>query len=59
MDRHKFLVLYDYVSAMQFSLLFRRLHVGVDLPVTVPAVQCTLTDMARSYVAADPPTICF
>ena len=34
--------------------LFHRLHVGVELPVTVPVVQCTRTDLARSQVAADP-----
>ena len=35
------------------------LHVGVELPVTVPVVQCMLTDMARCHVAAGPPTILF
>ena len=32
-------------------------YMGVELPATVPVVQCTLTVMARSHVAADPPTI--
>ena len=45
-------------SAVQL-FLFYCVHVGVELPVTVPVVQCMLTDMARSQVAADPPTIFF
>lgn len=42
-----------------FFLLLHRLNVGVQLPVTVPAVQCTLTDMVGSHVAADPRTALF
>ena len=46
------------LSALQF-FLFHCLHVGVELQVTVPVVHCTLTDMARSRAAANPPTISF
>ena len=31
----------------------------MELPVTVPVLLCTLTVMARSHEAADPPTIVF
>ena len=36
---------------------FQCLYVGVELTVMVPVVQCTPTDMARSHVATDPPTL--
>ena len=36
---------------------FHRMRVGVELPVTAPVVQCTPKGIARSHVAAGPPTV--
>ena len=41
-------------------LVFHRLHVGMELPVTVPVVQYAVKDTACFHVAAGPPTsLCF
>ena len=45
-------------SVLQY-FLFHCLHVGKELQATIPVVHSTLTDMARSRVAANPPTISF
>ena len=46
-------------SRLRIFFLFHRLHLRVELSVTVPVVQCTLTDMARSHVATEPSTVFF
>ena len=69
-DSHKAWALIDFASwccaserhvantiAGKFAAVqcFHRLHVGVELPVTAPMVQCALKGIARSHVEAGTP----